>query len=67
MAFGLVLSVILMGVAATIIARVIERYRWIAVVGIVIIIFAGIRMVWEDGHKFFPEIIPALPTFLGAH
>lgn len=66
MAFGLVLSVILMGVAATIIARVIEKHRWIAVVGIVIIVFAGVRMVWEDSHKFFPDIIPALPSFLGA-
>lgn len=67
MAFGLVLSVVLMGVAATIIARVIEKYRWIAVVGIIIILFAGARMVWEDGHNFFPEFIPGLPSFLGAH
>lgn len=67
MAFGLILSVVLMGVAATIIARVIEKYRWIAFVGIIIIIFAGVRMVWEDGHNFLPELIPALPSFLGAH
>lgn len=67
MAFGLVLSVILMGVAATIIARVIERYRWIAVIGIIIIVFAGVRMVWEDGHNFFPAYIPAMPAFLGGH
>lgn len=67
MAFGLILSVVLMGVAATIIARVIEKYRWIAVVGIIIIVFAGLRMVWEDAHNFLPDIIPALPSFLGAH
>ncbi|MBL8548523.1 MAG: YjbE family putative metal transport protein [Hyphomonadaceae bacterium] len=65
--FGLILSVILMGLAASVIARVIERYRWIAVVGIVIILFAGMRMVWEDGHNFFPAAIPALPSFLGGH
>lgn len=65
MAFGLILSVVLMGVAASFIARVIEKYRWIAFVGIVIIIFAGIRMVWEDGHNFLPAYIPAIPAFLG--
>ncbi len=65
--FGLVLSVVLMGVAATIIARVIEKHRWIAVVGIVIIIFAGTRMVWEGGHILWPEYIPGMPAFLGGH
>jgi predicted tellurium resistance membrane protein TerC len=67
MAFGLILSVVLMGVAATFIARIITKYPWIAVVGIVIIIFAGIRMVWEDGHNFFPAYIPGIPSFLGGH
>jgi len=65
--FGLILSVVLMGVAASIIARVINKYRWIAVLGIIIIIFAGVRMVWEDGHNFFPAYIPAIPAFLGGH
>lgn len=65
MAFGLVLSVVLMGVAASVIARIIEKHRWIAVLGIVIIIFAGARMVWEDGHNFFPAFVPAIPSFLG--
>jgi len=63
--FGLILSVILMGVAASIIARVINKYQWIAYIGIVIILFAGLRMVWEDGHNFFPAFIPAIPSFLG--
>jgi YjbE family integral membrane protein len=63
--FGLILSVVLMGVAASIIARVINKYRWIAVLGIVIIIFAAIRMVWEDAHNFLPAYIPAIPGFLG--
>lgn len=65
MAFGLILSVVLMGVAASVIARVIQRYRWIAVVGIVIILFAGVRMIWEDAHRFMPEQVPAIPAVLG--
>ena len=52
-------------VAASFIARIINRYRWIAVLGIVIIIFAGARMVWEDAHNFFPLYVPAIPSFLG--
>lgn len=67
MAFGLILSVVLMGVAATFIARVIEKHRWIAIVGIVIIIFAGVRMIWEDGHNFLPAYIPGVPSYLGGH
>lgn len=66
MAFGLVLSVVLMGVAASFIARIINKHRWIAIVGIVIIVFAGFRMVWEDAHNFVPAI-PAVPTWLGGH
>lgn len=63
--FGLILSVVLMGVAASFIARIIHKYRWIAVLGIVIIIFAGVRMVWEDAYNFFPLYVPAIPSFLG--
>jgi YjbE family integral membrane protein len=67
MAFGLVLSVILMGVAAAFIARIIQRYPWIAVIGIIIILFAGVRMVWEDAHNFFPQYVPGIPSVLGGH
>lgn len=63
--FGLILSVVLMGVAASVIARVIDRYRWIAVVGIIIIIVAGARMVWEGGNTMWPDYVPAIPAFLG--
>jgi YjbE family integral membrane protein len=65
--FGLILSVILMGVAATFIARVIEKHRWIAVIGVLIIVFAGARMVWEGGHILWPVYVPGLPSFLGGH
>lgn len=66
MAFGLVLSVALMGVAAGFVAGVIARFRWIAVIGVLVILFAGARMVWEDGHRLAPEVMPPMPTWLGA-
>jgi predicted tellurium resistance membrane protein TerC len=67
MAFGLVLAVVLMGVAATFIARVIEKYRWIAWAGLIIIVFAAIRMIWEDAYLFFPDVLPPMPAWLGGH
>jgi YjbE family integral membrane protein len=50
MVFGLVLSVALMGVAANYIARVIERYRWIAYLGLAVILFVALRMIWRGAH-----------------
>jgi YjbE family integral membrane protein len=44
---GLVLSVALMGVAANIIAKYIERYRWIAYAGLVVILYVAVKMIYE--------------------
>ena len=54
--FGLVLSVILMGVAANFIARYIERYRWIAYVGLAVILWVAGKMIWEGWHDVAPLI-----------
>jgi YjbE family integral membrane protein len=45
--FGLALSIALMGAAASVIARLLERYRWIAYVGLAIIFYVALRMIWE--------------------
>lgn len=47
---GLVLSVALMGLAANIIAKYIERYRWIAWAGLATILFVAGKMIWEGRH-----------------
>jgi len=44
---GLLLSVVLMGVAANLLARVIGRYRWIAYVGLAAILYVSLKMVYE--------------------
>jgi YjbE family integral membrane protein len=54
--FGLVLSVILMGIAANFIARYIERYRWIAYVGLAVIVWVAAKMIWEGWHDVAPLI-----------
>jgi YjbE family integral membrane protein len=46
--FGLVLSVVLMGVAANLIARYIERYRWIGYIGLAVIVWVAGKMI-HDG------------------
>jgi len=51
LAFGLVLSVALMGVASTFIARLLDRHFWISWVGLGIITFVALRMIWEGSTQ----------------
>jgi len=51
LAFGLVLSVALMGVASTYIARLLDRHFWISWVGLGIITFVALRMIWEGSTQ----------------
>lgn len=44
---GLVFAVALMGVAANFIARYIERYRWIAWIGLAVILYVAVKMIYE--------------------
>jgi len=48
---GLLLSVALMGAAANVIARVLEKVRWISYVGLVIVLYVAGKMIWEGGHQ----------------
>jgi YjbE family integral membrane protein len=51
---GLLLSVGLMGAAANVIARLLERYRWIAYVGLAIVVYVAVMMIyhgWEEVAK----------------
>src|SRR5262245_29874046 len=45
--FGLVLSVAFMGLAAGVIARLLGRFHWIGYVGLAIIIYVALRMIYE--------------------
>ena len=44
---GLIFAVILMGVAANLIARYIERYRWIGYVGLLVILYVALKMIYD--------------------
>lgn len=56
---GLLLSVALMGLAANFIARIIDRHRWIAYIGLAVILFVSFRMIYEGwvGTHETPGII----------
>ena len=53
---GLGISVILMGVAATFIARLLERHRWIAWVGLLVILYVAVQMMWTGGGEVLPYL-----------
>ncbi|WP_068877893.1 MULTISPECIES: TerC family protein [unclassified Phenylobacterium] len=48
--FGLILSIALMGVAAHGIARLLHKYRWIGFVGLAIVLYVALHMMWQ-GHQ----------------
>ena len=53
---GLAMSVVLMGVAATFIAKLLERHRWIAWVGLLVILYVAVEMIWKGGGEILPFI-----------
>jgi YjbE family integral membrane protein len=64
--FGLALSVVLMGVAASFIARLLHRFRWIAWLGLAIILFVAVRMLYEGADQVLGHTLPAIPFLKGA-
>jgi len=62
---GLGLSVVMMGVAASFIAGLLHRFKWIAWVGLVIILFVAIRMGLEGLGQFVT--IPEIPLLYTPH
>jgi predicted tellurium resistance membrane protein TerC len=54
--FGLGLSIVLMGVAATFIARLLNRHRWIAYAGLAIILYVSLEMIWPGYWVIEPHI-----------
>jgi predicted tellurium resistance membrane protein TerC len=48
-------------VAAGFIARLIDRYRWVAYIGLVIILVVAGRMIWEGAHEVFVVMENGVP------
>jgi YjbE family integral membrane protein len=54
---GLILSIALMGLAATFVARLLNKHRWIAYLGLVIILYVALKMMWEGWHEVQPIVM----------
>jgi YjbE family integral membrane protein len=54
--FGLLMSIALMGVAAHAIARLLHRYRWIGYVGLLIVLYVALHMMWEGSRDVVNDL-----------
>jgi YjbE family integral membrane protein len=53
---GLALSVTFMGLAANLVAKLVQRYHWIAWGGLIMILYVAAKMIWEGWFKFQPTL-----------
>jgi len=51
--FGLALSIVLMGFAANWVASLLERHNWLALVGIAVISYVALEMVWRGAKQVY--------------
>ena len=54
--FGLILSIALMGVAASFIARLLQRHRWIAYLGLAVILYVALEMIYRGAVEVSPLV-----------
>jgi YjbE family integral membrane protein len=57
---GLGLSIALMGIAAAMIAKLLGKHRWIAYVGLAVILYVAVDMIWRGAHEVLPFMRTAL-------
>ncbi|ETR78114.1 membrane protein [Afipia sp. P52-10] len=60
--FGLALSIALMGIAATFIAKLLQKHRWIAYVGLAVILYVAVEMIYRGTQEVLP-LVTALAMF----
>jgi YjbE family integral membrane protein len=57
LAIGLLLSVALMGAAAGLIARLLDRFRWISYLGLAVVIYVALSMIWSGSYDVTQALI----------
>ncbi|RWO02429.1 TerC family protein [Mesorhizobium sp.] len=62
---GLALSIALMGFAASFVARLLHKYRWIAYIGLVIIFYVAVKMLLDGAVQQWPEQFAFLAPWFG--
>jgi len=63
---GLALSIALMGFAASFVARLLHKYRWIAYIGLAIILYVAVKMLLDGAVQQFPEHFAFLAPWFGS-
>ncbi|MBT9371974.1 YjbE family putative metal transport protein [Rhizobium sp. CSW-27] len=58
---GLVISIALMGLAANLVARLLHRHRWIAYLGLAVIVYVTLNMLYHGTV----EVLPYLGNLIG--
>lgn len=53
---GLTISVLLMGVAARLIAGLLERYHWIAWAGLLVVLYVALKLIWDGWHDIVQHL-----------
>jgi YjbE family integral membrane protein len=59
--FGLGLSVVMMGIASSLVARLLARFHWIAWVGLFVVVYVAIRMIYEGADDVLGGWLPPVP------
>jgi len=54
--FGLALSIAFMGIAAAVLARFLNRWHWIAYVGLAVIVYVSLKMIWDGARDVLPGV-----------
>ncbi len=57
---GLALSIAMMGIAANYIARLLNRHHWIAYVGLALILYVALHMIYRGAAEVWPHVVAAL-------
>jgi predicted tellurium resistance membrane protein TerC len=55
--FGLTLSVTLMGLAANLVAKLVQRYHWIAWIGLCVLLYVALNMIWDGWWDIQPVVV----------
>jgi YjbE family integral membrane protein len=53
LAGGLLLSITITGLAAGLIAQLLQRFRWIGYVGLAIVVYVSLHMIWDGSRTVF--------------
>ena len=56
LALGLLVSVALMGIAANLVAKLLTRFRWLAWVGLVIVLYVSLNMIYQGSFEVIHHV-----------